>query len=63
MKTIKKLKLDNLSKDELKNRELNLIKGGIPRPKCPCTCPCIGTEAGTFGSVSGESAVYVTIYG
>jgi natural product precursor len=63
MKTIKKLKLNNLSKEELNNREQILITGGVSRPPCPCTCACVGQLMGAFGSTSGESGVYVTIYG
>jgi natural product precursor len=64
MKAIKRLKLDNLSKEELKNRELNLAKGGKTRPPCPCTCHCPGKSLNDtdFGSVSGEAGTYMTIY-
>ncbi|HWR94935.1 MAG TPA: TIGR04149 family rSAM-modified RiPP [Flavobacterium sp.] len=42
MKTLKKIKLNQLSKAELENREMNAIRGG----ECfSCVCVCVGEGA------------------
>jgi len=41
MKTLKKIKLNQLSKAELENREMNALRGGA----CSgCTCGCSGDD-------------------
>ena len=46
MKKIEKLKLNQLSKDELKKRELNHIKGGSDEC-CKCCCGYSGEPGGS----------------
>ncbi len=42
MKVLKKIKLNQFSKAELENREMNALRGG----SCTgCTCVCVGSEA------------------
>ncbi len=38
MKTLKKIKLNQLSKVELENREMNALKGGDDCGNCVCVC-------------------------
>jgi len=38
MKKLRKLKLTNVDQEELKAKEMNLLKGG---DTCPCTCSCV----------------------
>ena len=38
MKTMKKLKLDTLSSNELANKEANQIIGGVTYCSCYCSC-------------------------
>ncbi len=51
MKQIERLKLNQLSKDDLKKRELNQIRGG---ERCKCCCGYAG-EPG--GALTGENAL------
>ena len=36
-----KIKLNQLSKDELKQRAMNALRGGDTDCKCKCTCECL----------------------
>ena len=42
MKKFKQLKINNLSKAEMKRRELNALRGGdvLCWCSCGCSCPC-----------------------
>lgn len=52
MNTLKKIKLSNLSKDELGKRELNRLLGGA---NC-CICSCSGDAAKETGGDSYKSS-------
>lgn len=55
MKTLKKIKLNQLSKTELENRELNNLKGGYNCFSCTCGCPGPGGEAQTARPLSSHT--------
>lgn len=50
MKTISKLKLNQLSKAELERRDLNQIKGG----ECCCSCACAGPSSTSDNARSNQ---------
>jgi natural product precursor len=56
MKQIGKLKLNQLSKAELNEREMNLIKGGA------CGCGCLYANSGGSSTSSNDSANYQSGY-
>jgi natural product precursor len=64
MKKLSKLKLTQLSKAELEERQMNVLKGGA----CPCTCTahcgCLyyGPQEGPDDSYYGGSSTEVNGY-
>ncbi|SFL21451.1 TIGR04149 family rSAM-modified RiPP [Proteiniphilum acetatigenes] len=59
MKTISKLKLNQLSKVELEKREMNALKGGTDAdPTCNCNCSGSGTQSATIGANSNYGYQY-----
>jgi natural product precursor len=55
MKTLKKIKLNQLSKVELGNRELYYLRGGYNCFSCTCGCPGTGGENSSDNPLSSHT--------
>jgi natural product precursor len=55
MKTLKKIKLNQLSKAELENRELINLRGGYNCFVCTCGCPGKGGENSASNGIESYS--------
>lgn len=62
MRTLKKLKLSQLSDTEMKEREMNMLKGGTSY-NCSCGCPEYGKPGGATVAANEKSNIkggYIT---
>ena len=59
MKTISRLKLNNLNERELKKRELAFIRGGVDVPPCACVCACHDPFLKGSTSFNTEAEVHI----
>lgn len=57
MKTLGKLKLNQLSKAELEQREMNALRGGCKCP-CPCACGLDGVNDSADSKYDGQRYAY-----
>lgn len=56
MKTLKKLKLSQLSDTEMKEREMNMLKGGNWFTGYDCSCGCLYENSGGATESKNEDA-------
>lgn len=65
MKTVKKIKLHNLSQAEMADKEMNLLKGGSGLPGycvsvcLDAMCPCEDDGSGTFPTSANITNKYI----